>query len=90
MVQPLHHSEYTASPDGTIELRGLEPGQRVRVVVAEAEALPPEWGPGSIPGSMIYRPDLPRKAWGSLAEPGFEIIDPFEPACDPDDWEALR
>lgn len=90
MIQPLHHSEYTVSPDGTIELRGLEPGQRVRVVVAQADAPPPEWGPGDIPGSMIYRPDLPRLPWGSLASPGFEIDDPSEPAGDPNDWDANR
>lgn len=90
MIQPLHHSDHTVSPDGTIELRGLKPGQRVHVVVAEAEAPPREWGPGSIPGSRIFRPDQPRLEWGALAEEGFRYERPFDPACDPEDWDANR
>jgi len=88
MIQPLHDADHTVAPDGTIELRGLKLGQRVHVVVADAEGSPPEWGPGSVPGSLIYRPDLPRKEWGSLSSPCFEIDDPSEPACDPDHWDA--
>lgn len=90
MIRPLHESEYVVGPDGTLTMTGLKPGQRVRVLISEEDAPPPEWGPGPVPGSLIYRPDLPRKEWGSLASPGFEIDDPSEPACDPEDWDALK
>jgi len=90
MIRPARESEFVVGPDGTLTMTGLKPGQRVRVLISEADAPPPEWGPGSVPGSLIYRPDLPRKEWGSLPSPGFEIDDPSEPACDPSDWDANR
>lgn len=93
MIKPLHNADYVVSPEGTVELRGLTPGKRVHVVVVEDGEVAgshQEWGPGAIPGSRIYRPDLPRKEWGSLASLGITLDDPSEPACDPDDWEANR
>lgn len=90
MIRPTRETEFVVGPDGTLKMTGLKPGQRVRVVIEDEDAPPPEWVPGDIPGTLIYRPDLPRKEWGSLAEPGFDIDDPSEPACDPDDWDANR
>lgn len=71
MIKPLHSSDYTVSPDGTLELRGLTPGKRVHVVVEEAE-------------------QAGKRKLGFIGTRDFQYIDPEQPACDPDDWEANR
>lgn len=92
MIRPLHQSEYIVGSDGTLSLHSLKPGARVYVTVIETEAQDPspQWGPGLLPGSRVYRPDQPRLPWGSMAEPGFKFENPFDPACDPDEWDALK
>lgn len=92
MIRPLHNADHVVSDDRTIELRGLTPGHRVHVVVEDssAEADPQWWGSGTLPMTRVYRPNRPRLPLGSLQTPGFRYVDPFEPACDPDEWEANR
>lgn len=68
----MHESEYTIEPDGTLKMTGLEPGERVRVVLFRLPGIEDTVDP-----QKYYRED-------------FHYERPFDPACDPNDWEALR
>lgn len=88
MIRPLHESDHIVGPDGTLSLRSLKPGARVHVTIIETDASDPEWGPGPLPGTRVYRPNQPRLPWGALAGTVLKYEKPFEPACDPNDWDA--
>jgi hypothetical protein len=67
----------TVRPDGTLTVDHLPfaPGDRVEVTVSPCPAASPDPTEG---GKYPLR-----------GTPGY-YLDPFEPACDPDDWEANR
>lgn len=88
MIKPLHNADHVVSPDGTVQLRGLTPGQRVHIVVVEEDES--QWGPGALPGTRIYRPDQPRRALGFMRSVSRGLKEDDQPACDPMDWEANR
>jgi hypothetical protein len=86
----MHDSEHEVAADGTVVLRDLDPGSHVRVVVYPSESQPDMVPDPDHPGMFIYKPHLPRVPWGSLEGKLRRYDRPFDPAVDPDDWEANR
>ena len=95
MIRPLHESDYTVAPDGTLKMTGLKPGERVHVILLRSGEDKPVVDPAKYRRAEFHikqhrdinQPPLP---WGSMAGSVFKYERPFDPACDPNDWEANR
>lgn len=72
MIRPLHESDHVVGPDGTLKMTGLQPGERVHVILLRSDS-----------DQAVVDPAKYRRE-------DFHYERPFDPACDPNDWEALR
>jgi len=89
MIRPIHESDHTVSPDGTLSLRDLRPGERVHVVVVPLSRMETDWGSGPIKDSRVFAPEQPRLPWGALEAEALGFEEPFAPACDAGESDSV-